>query len=125
MRNKDALPITFTEWGYLGKGRFQRCDFRLDVLARYQIESGNDILNLDSPEAIAYNRQGQSRAVFRVVKNQPKPRDIASVEYRGTVYSLPLEAQGYSATTLMVLNQLFSLSKSVNSIPSTGTVVVR
>ena len=97
----------------------------LGGLARYQIESGNDILNLDSPEAIAYNRQGQSRAVFRVVKNQPKPRDIASVEYRGTVYSLPLEAQGYSATTLMVLNQLFSLSKSVNSIPSTGTVVVR
>ena len=97
----------------------------LGRLARFQAESGNDILNLDSPEAIAYNRQGQNRAVFRVVKNQPKPHDIASVQYRGTVYSLPLEAQGYSATTLMVLNQLFSLSKSVNSIPSTGTVLVR
>ena len=32
MRNKDALPITFTEWGYLGKGRFQRRDFRYDSL---------------------------------------------------------------------------------------------
>lgn len=97
----------------------------LGRLARFQAESDNDILNLDSPEAIAYNRQGQNRAVFRIVKNQPKPHDIASVQYRGTVYSLPLEAQGYSATTLMVLNQLFSLSKSVNSIPSTGTVLVR
>ena len=99
----------------------------LGRLARFQAESGNDILNLDSPQAIAYNRQGQgqSRAVFHVVKNQPKPHDIASVQYRGTVYSLPLEAQGYSATTLMVLNQLFSLSKSVNSIPGTGTVLVR
>jgi hypothetical protein len=97
----------------------------LGRLARFQMGSGNDILNLDSPEAIAYNRQSQSRAVFQVVKNQPKPHDIASVQYRGTVYSLPLEAQGYSATTLMVLNQLFSLSKSVNSIPGTGSVVVR
>lgn len=25
-------PITFAEWGYLGKGKFQRRDFRLDVL---------------------------------------------------------------------------------------------
>jgi len=97
----------------------------LGNLARYQTESGNDILTLDSPEAIAFNRQGKSRAMFRVVKNQPRPYDIASVEYRGTVYSLPLDEQGYSATTLMVLNQLFSLSKSVNAIPSTGTVVVR
>ena len=32
MRTDDALPITFAEWGYLGKGKFQRRDFRLDVL---------------------------------------------------------------------------------------------
>ena len=32
MRTHDALPITFAEWGYLSKGRFQRRDFRLDVL---------------------------------------------------------------------------------------------
>jgi hypothetical protein len=28
----DDKPITFAEWGYLGKGKFQRRDFRLDVL---------------------------------------------------------------------------------------------
>jgi len=32
MRTQDALPITFAEWGYLGKGKFQRRDFRFDVL---------------------------------------------------------------------------------------------
>lgn len=32
MRTQHGQPITFSEWGYLGKGRFQRRDFRLDVL---------------------------------------------------------------------------------------------
>ena len=32
MRAGDGQPITFAEWGYLGKGKFQRRDFRFDVL---------------------------------------------------------------------------------------------
>ena len=32
MRRHDGEPITFAEWGYLGKGKFQRRDFRLDAL---------------------------------------------------------------------------------------------
>lgn len=32
MRTHDGQPITFAEWGYLGKGKFQRRDFRFDVL---------------------------------------------------------------------------------------------
>jgi hypothetical protein len=28
----DGQPITFAEWGYLGKDKFQRRDFRLEVL---------------------------------------------------------------------------------------------
>ena len=32
MRTADGEPITFVEWGYLGKGKYQRRDFRLDVL---------------------------------------------------------------------------------------------
>jgi len=32
MRTPDGEPITFAEWGYLGRGKFQRRDFRLDVL---------------------------------------------------------------------------------------------
>jgi len=32
MRTGDGNPIAFAEWGYLGKGKFQRRDFRFDVL---------------------------------------------------------------------------------------------
>jgi hypothetical protein len=32
MRTHDGQPITFAEWGYLGKAKFQRRDFRFDVL---------------------------------------------------------------------------------------------
>ena len=32
MRTHDDEPITFAEWGYIGRGKFQRRDFRLDVL---------------------------------------------------------------------------------------------
>lgn len=32
MRATDGTPILIVEWGYVGKGRFQRRDFRLDVL---------------------------------------------------------------------------------------------
>ena len=32
MSTHDGQPITFAEWGYLGKGKYQRRDFRLDVL---------------------------------------------------------------------------------------------
>jgi hypothetical protein len=33
MRTHDGQPITFAEWGYLGKGKFQRRDFRFEALA--------------------------------------------------------------------------------------------
>jgi hypothetical protein len=39
MRTHDGNPITFSEWGYLGKGKFQRRDFRFDVL------TGSSVLN--------------------------------------------------------------------------------
>ncbi|NQV73083.1 SAM-dependent DNA methyltransferase [bacterium] len=32
MRMHDGQPIAFAEWGYIGKGKFQRRDFRFDVL---------------------------------------------------------------------------------------------
>ena len=34
MRTHDDQPLTFAEWGYLGKGKFQRRDFRLDTLTQ-------------------------------------------------------------------------------------------
>jgi hypothetical protein len=32
MRTDEGKPITFAEWGYLGKGKFQRRDFRFEAL---------------------------------------------------------------------------------------------
>jgi hypothetical protein len=44
MHTHNAQPITFAEWGYLGKGKFQRRDFRLDVLAQSSAFSAEDSL---------------------------------------------------------------------------------
>jgi hypothetical protein len=44
MRTSDGQPITFAEWGYLGKGKFQRRDFRLDILTTMSDFSQDDSL---------------------------------------------------------------------------------
>jgi hypothetical protein len=44
MRMDDGQPITFAEWGYLGKGKFQRRDFRFDVLTGSSAFSAEDSL---------------------------------------------------------------------------------
>ncbi len=44
MRTSDGKPITFAEWGYLGKGKFQRRDFRLDTLTLSSAFSAEDSL---------------------------------------------------------------------------------
>jgi len=44
MRSWDDQPITFAEWGYLGKGKFQRRDFRLDILTGSAAFSAEDSL---------------------------------------------------------------------------------
>lgn len=44
MRTHDDQPITFAEWGYLGKGKYQRRDFRLDILTQSAAFSAEDSL---------------------------------------------------------------------------------
>ncbi|MBD2421886.1 DNA methyltransferase [Cyanobium sp. FACHB-13342] len=44
MRTYDGRAITFAEWGYLGKGKFQRRDFRLETLALSSSFSAEDSL---------------------------------------------------------------------------------
>lgn len=44
MLHSDKRPITFPEWGYLGKGKFQRRDFRFDVLTHSSAFSADDSL---------------------------------------------------------------------------------
>lgn len=61
MLTNDGQPIAFAEWGYLGKGKFQRRDFRLDTLtqgANYG-EEGSLFANLGKHE------------IFRPIKTYP------------------------------------------------------
>lgn len=44
MRAIDDAPIRVVEWGYLGNGKFQRRDFRLDVLTGMASFSAEDSL---------------------------------------------------------------------------------
>jgi hypothetical protein len=44
MRTHYRQPITFAEWGYLGKGKFQRRDFRFDILTHSSAFSAEDSL---------------------------------------------------------------------------------
>lgn len=43
MLTSEGKPITFAEWGYLGKGRFQRRDFRFDTLTQMSSFGGDTL----------------------------------------------------------------------------------
>ena len=44
MRTQEGQPITFAEWGYLGKGKYQRRDFRFGDLTQSSAFSAEDSL---------------------------------------------------------------------------------
>ncbi|MFC1986517.1 N-6 DNA methylase [Chloroflexota bacterium] len=46
MRTREGQPITFAEWGYLGKGKFQRRDFLLDNLTQSSSISKVDLFSI-------------------------------------------------------------------------------
>jgi len=52
MPKHTCQPIVFAEWGYLGKGRFQRRDFRFDALTQSSAfsEAGSLFANLGKHE---------------------------------------------------------------------------
>jgi hypothetical protein len=47
MKTPHGDPITFAEWGYLGKGKFQRRDFRFDSLTQMSSFGEQDSLFAD------------------------------------------------------------------------------
>lgn len=47
MQTVTGEPMTFAEWGYVGKGRFQRRDFRYDVLTQMSAYSEEGTLFAD------------------------------------------------------------------------------
>jgi hypothetical protein len=65
MRTPDGTPITFAEWGYLGIGKFQRRDFRFDVLTGSSAFSAQG-----SAQGSLFGHLGKHE-LFRPVKTYP------------------------------------------------------
>ena len=62
MRTIDDQPITFAEWGYLGKGKFQRRDFRFDTLTQMSAFSrGGFVFSLTSASTRSSRRSRPTR----------------------------------------------------------------
>jgi hypothetical protein len=74
MRAQDGQPIAFAEWGYLGRGKFQRRDFRLDVL------TGSSAF---SAEGTLFAHLGKHE-IFTPIRTHPPltVRDLATAEDR-------------------------------------------
>ena len=68
MQTAKSQPITFAEWGYLGRGKFQRRDFLFDVMSQLSTFNAEDTLcaNLGKHE------------IFTPSKNYP-PMTIAEI----------------------------------------------
>ena len=69
MRTHFGQPIVFAEWGYLGKGKFQRRDFRLDVLTQSSAfsEEGNLFAELGKHEIFTPTRTYRPMTVPELV----------------------------------------------------------
>jgi hypothetical protein len=76
MRTHDDQPITFAEWGYIGKGKFQRRDFRFEALAATASFSG---------EGSLFAHLGKHE-MFTPIKTYPPMTvsELATVSHEGT-----------------------------------------
>jgi len=86
MLTHDEKPITFAEWGYLGKGRFQRRDFSLKSLALMsnlrQMQPADQASGLQQGEMFA---EIASHEVFQPTRDYPpmKVAELASRQKEG------------------------------------------
>ena len=72
MLTSAGTPIVFAEWGYLGKGKFQRRDFRFDVLTQ---------MSTFSAEGSLFAQLGKHE-IFTPVKTYP-PQSVADLAAEG------------------------------------------
>ena len=74
MRTKDDQPITFAEWGYLGKGKFQRRNFRLDTLSQMSSlsEEGSLFAHLGKHEIFAPAKSYPPMSVSEIASSAPQ-----------------------------------------------------
>lgn len=68
MLDRGGKPIMFAEWAYLGKGRFQRRDFRFDVLTQMSLFGEGTLF------------EGMDKAeIFRAEKDDYPPLSISGI----------------------------------------------
>ena len=75
MRDIGGDPITFAEWGYLGKGKYQRRDFRFDVLtgsSKYS-EEGSLFADLGKHEIFTPIKTYLPMTVCELAAQQARP----------------------------------------------------
>jgi hypothetical protein len=74
MRTTDDQPITFAEWGYLGKGKFQRRNFRLDTLSQMSSlsEEGTLFAHLGKHEIFAPAKSYPPMSVSEIASSAPQ-----------------------------------------------------
>ena len=78
MLNSSGQPIMFAEWAYLGKGRFQRRDFRFDALTQMSLYGEGTLF------------EGMDKAeIFRAEKDDYPPLAISEIASAG-----PYSARG-------------------------------
>ena len=72
MRDMNSAPISVVEWAYLGKGKFQRRDFRFDVLTGSSAFSAEGSLFADLGK----------HEIFAPIKTHPPMtvRDLAALQ---------------------------------------------
>jgi hypothetical protein len=81
MRSHDDQPITFAEWGYLGKGKYQRRDFRLDTLTLSSAfsEEGSLFANLGKHEIFTPTRTWPPMTVSELAEGAPTDAHVEAV----------------------------------------------
>lgn len=80
MQTVYGAPITFAEWGYIGKGKFQRRDFRLDVLTGASAFSaeGSLFAGLGTHEIFSPTRTFPPMTIRELAsENGPKSQEVA------------------------------------------------
>jgi hypothetical protein len=77
MLTGDGQPITFAEWGYLGKGKFQRRDFRLDTLTQSAAfaKEGTLFADLGTHEIFTPSRTYQPMTLHELANVTASPED--------------------------------------------------
>ena len=66
----SGQPITFPEWGYLGKGKFQRRDFRYTDLTQRASYEGTLFSPLDDEDLFAPTRTYPIMAVHQIAEQE-------------------------------------------------------